>query len=308
MGGLSIAKEMVGLWNGEIRGTSAGAGHGSTFSFTCPVDLERNSEPNGQSHETSYTVVLVDSWQSRAEAESQLLMCCGSVRVVAEPCDAREMLPGANLMVAVLDSDSLSPGNPMVDMVLEASAAITTLCLVTQQDLERTTVLGLQCLVRPITLSQLCDFLARAPRLGELALLESVADSISEEAVVSGVALVRHALVADDISINQMVIRAMLSKYGFTCDVANDGFEAVVMVDRNRYDVVFMDYHMPNMDGCDATRMIRNTGHTVPIIALTGAATASDREMCTAAGMSHFLPKPVTQETLREALIGVGLL
>ncbi len=112
-------------------------------------------------------------------------------------------------------------------------------------------------------------------------------------------------LLAEDQPMNQKLGRMMLAKLGYQADLAEDGSEAVEMMTRNGYDLIFMDLHMPVMDGIHATREIRGNfllGHQPVIIALTGHTLAGVKESCREAGMNDFLSKPVSIDDLREAI------
>jgi len=110
-------------------------------------------------------------------------------------------------------------------------------------------------------------------------------------------------LVAEDNHINQMVSRRLLEKMGIDADIANNGEEAVALVLKGSYDIVFMDVQMPGTDGLDATRKIRAAlPRRLPIVALTAHASNDDRDLCLAAGMDDYLTKPVTAAALREAI------
>ena len=110
-------------------------------------------------------------------------------------------------------------------------------------------------------------------------------------------------LLAEDNLVNRKVALRMLAMLGYTADVATDGQEAVDAVQRQPYDVVLMDVHMPGVDGLDAARAIRSLPAPQPvIIAMTAAVTADDVNACLAAGMDGYLPKPVRPEQLKEAL------
>lgn len=103
------------------------------------------------------------------------------------------------------------------------------------------------------------------------------------------------ALIAEDNEINVLVARGLLEGAGVTVDVARDGVEAVKMAMEVRYDLIFMDLHMPNMDGAEATKAIRQLelpGYHIPIVALTAAAQSEDVETCLAAGMDRHISKP----------------
>ena len=107
---------------------------------------------------------------------------------------------------------------------------------------------------------------------------------------------------------NLRVTTAFLERLRCRVDVATDGLRAVAMATEKSYDLVLMDCHMPQMDGYDATRKIRTLGgrwSAVPIIALTAAALPEDQARCFAAGMSHYLAKPLDSAELERLLINV---
>jgi signal transduction histidine kinase/ActR/RegA family two-component response regulator len=114
-------------------------------------------------------------------------------------------------------------------------------------------------------------------------------------------------LLVEDNVVNQQVATHMLKKMGFHVDIAQHGHEAIECLGKVRYDLVLMDCQMPQMDGFEATRLIRDPGsavlnHDVCVIAMTANAFAEDRERCLAGGMNDFLAKPVNQKMLTEML------
>ena len=115
--------------------------------------------------------------------------------------------------------------------------------------------------------------------------------------------LAAHVLLAEDDSVNQMVVEAMLTRLGCVVELVADGNAALEAVTRRHYDLVLMDCHMPAMDGFEATRRIRDDefersrGHT-PIVALTADALAGDRERCIESGMDDYMTKPVSSAML----------
>ena len=104
---------------------------------------------------------------------------------------------------------------------------------------------------------------------------------------------------------NLQVAVEILTKEGFTVDVAVDGNQAIEKVSHSSYDCILMDVEMPGMDGHEATRLIRKelglTG--LPIIAMTAHTLKGDREKCLDAGMNDYLPKPVSSKQLFSALV-----
>jgi signal transduction histidine kinase/CheY-like chemotaxis protein len=117
-------------------------------------------------------------------------------------------------------------------------------------------------------------------------------------------------LVAEDNQINQLVAVRLLSKEGYRCAVAQNGAEAVRMLESEPFDAVLMDVHMPIMDGYAATREIRrreqSSGLHVPIIAVTASATTDVVEACRASGMDHYLSKPLRLDAVREILRAIA--
>jgi CheY-like chemotaxis protein len=112
-------------------------------------------------------------------------------------------------------------------------------------------------------------------------------------------------LLVDDTEMNQELALAILEQLGFCADVANNGCEAVLAVKRRSYDVVLMDVQMPEMDGLEATRVIRRELETAlqpEIFAMTAADMQEDRELCLAAGMNGFLGKPIQVKELIDVL------
>ena len=115
-----------------------------------------------------------------------------------------------------------------------------------------------------------------------------------------------HILIAEDNRINQIVAKRMLEREGHRCTVVDDGAEALRALESNDIDVVFMDVHMPVMDGRDASREIRRrevgTSRHLPIVAVTASAATDVVRDCSESGMDHFLSKPLVREVIRELL------
>jgi signal transduction histidine kinase/CheY-like chemotaxis protein/HPt (histidine-containing phosphotransfer) domain-containing protein len=109
-------------------------------------------------------------------------------------------------------------------------------------------------------------------------------------------------LVVDDNMINLNVAFGLLELYKITADTVTSGPQAIEMVHQNQYDLVFMDHMMPEMDGVEATKIIREMGMTMPIIALTANAVAGAKEIFLAAGMNDWLTKPIDRALLNKIL------
>jgi CheY-like chemotaxis protein len=110
-------------------------------------------------------------------------------------------------------------------------------------------------------------------------------------------------LVAEDNIMNQKLILRVLSKLGYKADLANDGQEVLNMMGHKKYDIILMDVQMPNLDGLEATRQIRQQYGPKPIIlAMTANALTEDKQNCYEAGMNGYLSKPIGLELLVNTL------
>lgn len=117
-------------------------------------------------------------------------------------------------------------------------------------------------------------------------------------------------LLVEDSPVNQRLAMAMLGKMGHQVTLAVNGREAVEKWSQERFDLIFMDIQMPEMDGLEASRRIREQepkGLRIPIIAMTAHAMNSDRERCLAAGMDDHISKPVSRKTIEDALKHIGV-
>jgi len=113
-------------------------------------------------------------------------------------------------------------------------------------------------------------------------------------------------LVAEDGVVNQRLTVRLMEKRGHSAVVVSNGHEAVAAIESNTFDLVLMDVQMPEMDGLEATRIIRDrersTGDHVPIVAITARAMKGDRQLCVAAGMDAYVSKPLRSDELFQAI------
>jgi CheY-like chemotaxis protein len=125
---------------------------------------------------------------------------------------------------------------------------------------------------------------------------------IAEKLFLSGV----NVVVAEDFDINQVVIINMLEKLGATVNCVGNGLLVLNALDKQRYDVILMDCHMPEMDGFEATTAVRarsSSDSDIPIIAVTADAMKEDQEKCLAIGMNGYIAKPFKSEDLTKAIL-----
>ncbi|MEQ8221289.1 MAG: ATP-binding protein, partial [Candidatus Eremiobacterota bacterium] len=110
-------------------------------------------------------------------------------------------------------------------------------------------------------------------------------------------------LLAEDVAVNQEVIRNMLKNMGYFPDIASNGLEVIEALKRQPYDLIFMDMHMPDMNGIEATKYIRKNWPEEKqpvIVAMTAGVFEQDKELCFSCGMNDYIPKPLHMDTLRE--------
>jgi CheY-like chemotaxis protein len=162
-------------------------------------------------------------------------------------------------------------------------------------------------LTKPIRRSQLFDSLAMV--LGN----KKAAAEINEPSIIT-----RHTvfearrkniriLLAEDNVVNRKLAMRLLTNYGFLADQVVNGEEAIKALASEAYDLVLMDVQMPNMDGIEATKIIRDPNskvlnHKIPIIAMTAHAMKGDRELCLKAGMDDYVSKPVEPDLMFAAI------
>ena len=155
-------------------------------------------------------------------------------------------------------------------------------------------------IIKPVLRSALVS------RLGAVARSVPAANAVITRAKpkpVGSAAHSKHVLVVEDDLTNQMIVCSMLHNAGYQTSTADDGAQALELLSRQSFDVVLMDWQMPDVDGLEVTRRLRagaagRFAKVVPIVALTANAFAEDRAACLAAGMNDYLTKPVLMTSL----------
>ncbi|NJN68853.1 MAG: response regulator [Nitrospira sp.] len=321
--GLAICKRLVELMGGTI-GVSSRIGEGSCFWFTVNLrkqaDGFRNAEGSAVVLAGLRILVVDDNAINRKILELMTKKWGMHPTLVHSGSEALEALSGQHAQprfdLALLDVDMGPSGGIEVarEIKTRAEGADLQLVLLTsfgrRGDAKIAREAGLAAyLTKPIRERQLHDCL--------VAVMTQRPDSSRAPAERASPPLItRHTLaetkaqvdlrvlLAEDNIINQKVAARLFQRLGYRIDVVANGREVLEALSRIHYDVVFMDCQMPEMDGFEATHLIRERAQSdrVPIIAMTANAMQGDRERCLAAGMDDYLSKPISVEALAGVL------
>lgn len=169
------------------------------------------------------------------------------------------------------------------------------------EGLRRTECSDLPLALRPLRRTRFLEAVSQAVGLAAVEPVE-VHDLPLEQRCKRG-----KVLVVEDNLVNQRVAQGMLERLSVAVTLASNGVEALSAIRREDFDLIFMDCQMPEMDGITATQAIRASetpARRIPIVALTANAHDGDRDVCLAAGMDDYLPKPIRREALAEKLTG----
>ncbi len=316
--GLAISKQITHLMGGDI-GIESEVRKGTTFWFTAKFKSQLWDKPkdimaaplsglnvlifDGNATSRKFLHVQMDAWGAKSQGAKNGKQVLDMLRKAedAEP-----------YTVALLDTSS-----PDVDVIelaktikndkLLAHVGLILLSTTEQAlDIEQIHNVGIATVVnKPVRHRKLYNKL--------FALKEGVSTlEVSNEEVRSGLKANQkfdgRVLIVEDNLVNQAVVVGMLELFGCETETADNGREAVSLVESVNYDLIFMDVHMPKMDGYEATRVIRgieqsgDSPRAVPIVALTANAMEGDEEKCLEAGMDGYLSKPFNQQQLAHLL------
>ncbi|MBK8859061.1 MAG: response regulator [Opitutaceae bacterium] len=317
--GLAISQRLVGLMGGTIEVESE-PGRGSEFFFDLavqpapaiePIDLAKlPADLSGRS-----VLIVDDNATNRRIFAAQLrLVRCITVEQ-ATGIDALAWLK-VHAWPDLIITDMLMPGMDGLDFILkvremEKERAITPPVPVVmvssggyQPSDSRSTGARLAvALSKPLRQQQLLEAAARACALTPAMRTPRMSTPATDELRATAQHHPRRILVAEDNPVNRKVALAMLSRMGYEAEAVVNGAEAVAACRDRSYDLVLMDVQMPEVDGLEATRRIRQLSTPQPVVvAMTANAMEGDRATCLNAGMDEYIPKPIKIEDLQRVV------
>jgi CheY-like chemotaxis protein len=329
--GLAISKQLAELMGGEV-GVNSKEGEGSEFWFTVRLGKQPATTQRGQGFVPELRdvrVLIVDDNATNRRNLSGSLEAFGMRPVALEDGTAglQALASAAEqndpFRVALIDMNMPGMTGEILGSMIAADKRLAGTRLVLMRalgDKSETrpfSEFGFSaCVAKPVRqydLRTLLQSLVKPANLNGKAGVAQVNQRSGKGSDLQGVFAGRkvRVLVADDNITNQQVALGVLKKLGVPADAVSDGSEALAALAAKSFDLVFMDVHMPGMDGLEATRMIRAaeregaawTGNRrLPVIAMTAAAMKQDRDDCRAAGMDDYLSKPINPREVAQAL------
>ena len=310
--GLSICKQLVGLMGGDI-GVVSKSGEGSVFWFVVEFDNSNEVYVADAHYNLNGVDVLVidDNETNRKIYKKQVSKWGCKVETADAGRDGLDMITTAvskGKAYDIIILDYMMPGMDGVEVAEEIKKMdkppkiimLTSVCEDNAREISKRSGADI-VLAKPLKSSLLFDY------IGSLLCSEKenkIEDQVQSFENTDETSSTYKILLTEDNVINQKVALGILKKMGYQADLANDGLQAVKKCQEYKYDLIFMDCQMPEMDGYEATAEIRKSGlnANTAIVAMTANAMQGDREKCLDVGMDDYISKPVRPNSISEIM------
>ncbi len=320
--GLSITKQLVEMMAGDIAVKSE-LGKGAAFSFTAQFEVQQEQKEYLKSVSSEVRkqriLLAVENEKKRNSLGRQLK---------ALECSFEETKKSDYILSIFAGSEKI--GKPFSLMIADASEILSidasTLELLIQSLPNHNTALLLltelsdvdkvkknipgsphHYIHLPVSKGQLAETLTHAVKALQEVSLANMPAIVERDNPAENTVSQKHILVVEDNVTNQLVAVKYLNKLGYKAQTANNGLEAIHVLKHQTFDLVLMDIQMPEMDGLEATRLIRDPqaqliNKDIPILAMTAHAMKDDRLRCIDAGMNGYISKPISLTILADAI------
>lgn len=321
--GLAISRRLVELMGGKMWAESV-PGKGSTFHFTVNVSTHPESKPPAYVAKlptlADLKILILDD---NAMSRNTLFSLCHAwgmlPQAVETPAQALELFrAGQQFDLALIDMYLHGMDGTAIAAEIQKFPAATMMPMVLLTPMgkrnsskDEVRIMFAHSVHKPVKPAQLAGALERA-------LMSPRISPRTVEPPKTGPALAAQypfqILVVDDNAINQRVAVRLLQQLGYQPEVAGNGREALAAIERKPFNFILMDVMMPELDGLDATRLLRkrqgngerNFSPPITVVAMTAHAMQGDRERCLAAGMDDYLSKPVRPKDVRDMIARWG--